>query len=270
MVTIQNAQSGTLILPLADFSGGFIVKDIQGLDPVKATLTSSALAEIDGAQFQHARREPRNITMKLGLEPDYVTTTVASLRSELYDYFMPKSAVTLGFYFDDVLYATTVGVVESMENNMFTADPQVDISLMCYDPDFYAPDPVVVNGTTVSDATTHEIDYEGTSDTGIVFTLTFPGTASELWLYNTRPDNVMNLFRVSGSFLANDIFQVNSNPGSKSVTINRGGTKFSVLYYLDAGADWPSLMRGPNLFRAYASGAGVPYTVVYTPRYGGL
>ena len=135
MVTVQNLAAGTLLLPLMDSSGGYSVKDIQGLDPVKATLVSSKLAQMDGGELQNARREPRNITMKLGLEPDYVTNTVASLRSNLYRYLMPKSLITFALYADDILFGSTEAVVESMENNMFSPDPANEIALYNTRPD---------------------------------------------------------------------------------------------------------------------------------------
>jgi Phage tail protein len=270
MVTAQRIQSGILLLPLADSSAGYIVRDIQGLDPVKATLASSAYAQQDGGQLHNARREARNITMKIGLKPDYVSTSVRSLRSGLYHFFMPKSLITFSLYDDDVLWGTTEAVVESCENNMFTDDPQVDISIMCYDPDFYAPEVTHIDSATVSDTTTQEIDYEGTSDTGIEFALTFPADSGEIRLYNTRPDNVLNLVILQGSFLANDVLKVNSNQGRKSIVVSRGGMNIPSLYYLDRRSSWVSLEHGVNLFRAYYSGSAIPFTLDYTARYGGF
>jgi Siphovirus-type tail component, C-terminal domain len=270
MISVENIRDGVLQLPLMDVSGGYIVRDIQGLDPVKATLTSSQLAQMDGAQPQNARREARNILMKLGLEPDYVSTSVAGLRSGLYDYFMPKSAVTVGFHFDGVLFGKTDAIVESMDNNMFSADPQVDISLICYDPDFYAPDPTVMTGLTVGDLTTRVVPYQGSSDTGVRFTLTFPDAATELRLYNTRPDNVINILTVMGTFLAGDILTIDTSPGHKQVTVTRAGLTFSVLYWMDHSSTWISLTRGDNLFRAYYDGPAISYSLEYTARHGGL
>src|SRR5450756_1275481 len=89
MVEITNQRNGTLQLPLLDASAGYVVRDVEGLSPVKATLTSSSMAQEDGAQPQNATRTTRNILLKIGLEPDYVTNDVQSLRSDLYDYFMP-------------------------------------------------------------------------------------------------------------------------------------------------------------------------------------
>jgi Siphovirus-type tail component, C-terminal domain len=270
MVECENIQDGLLLLPLMDASGGYVVRDIHGLDPVKAILTSSQLAQMDGEQSQNKRRGSRNITMKLGLEPDYVTTSVAGLRANLYNFFMPMSLVTVRFYEDDVLFGQSDAVVETCENDRFSSDPQVDISLICYDPDFYAPAPTVISGSTVTDLTTRTITYPGTSDTGVKFTLTFPGSASEVRLYNTRPDNIVNTIDIIGSFLAGDILTVDTNPGSKAVTITRAGLTFSVLYWVDHTPKWISLTRGDNLFRAYYNGAAIPYTLEYTARHGGL
>jgi Siphovirus-type tail component, C-terminal domain len=268
MVTVQNP-SGTLFLPLTDASQGYVVKDIQGLDPVKASLASSTMAQMDGALFQNARREPRNILVKVGLECDYVTNTVAGLRKNLYDYLMTKGFVTFSLWVDLAKWTQTIAVVESVENNMFTTDPEVDISLICFDPDLYAPSETVLDGTTTNSSDTVTIDYPGTSETGVLFQMVLPADTSEVRLYNTRPDQDIDLVRVTGNMLANDLLTIDTNPGSKKVTITRNGLEFSILYFLDQTSDWVSLMRGPNLFRAFYGGAPSPYTLTYTVKYGG-
>jgi hypothetical protein len=270
LVTAQNPAAGTLLLPLQDSSGGYSVKDIQGLGPVKATLTSSQLAQMDGGQLHNARREPRNILMKLGLEPDYVSNSVASLRTDLYEFFMPKSMVTMGFSFDDVLTGITDCMVESADTNMFTADPEYNISLMSYDPDFLAPDPVIVNGSTTSGTATTTIPYPGTSDTGIIFSVTLTAVSTAIKLYNTRPDLKTQIIDILGSFLAGDQIVINTNPKQKAITIIRSGLNISALFYLQLGSEWISLGRGDNKFRAYYTGTSLPYTVQYTTRYGGF
>ncbi len=88
-------QFQSLLLPLNEVLNGFAVESIEGLEPVKATLVSSSFAQIDGAQYHSSRREPRNIKLKMGLEPDYVTDSVRDLRHRLYGFLMPKSEVTL-------------------------------------------------------------------------------------------------------------------------------------------------------------------------------
>ena len=273
LVEITNVRSDKLQLTPANSSNGYVVKDIEGLDPVTATLTTSSLAQVDGVQFQNAQRTSRNITMKLGLQPDYVSTTVDSLRTALYDYLMPKANILLGFYKDGVLFATTAGQVESFENSMYSSDPEVDISVICYDPDFYAPAPVVTDIDTVMDTTATLINYAGTSDAGIIFTINVNRDMGSFSLYNVAPDNTVQVFgvtAVSGTFIDGDVITITSIPGMKSVTLTRAAITTSVLYYVDDAATWISLQRGENFFRAYAGGDGVPCVLTYTPLYGAI
>jgi len=44
MVVLGDGSSGSLTLQLGDISGGINLVDVSGLDPVKATLTSSNFA----------------------------------------------------------------------------------------------------------------------------------------------------------------------------------------------------------------------------------
>src|SRR5262249_47392578 len=160
---------GVLLLPLLDSSGGYSVQDVEGLGPVKATLVTSSIARQDGATLHNTKRDTRNIVITLGFEADGITNTVADLRSNLYRFFMSKSEVTIGLYRDGNLWATTLAVVESCDPAMFSADPQVVISLLCMDPDLYAPDITDIDSFTVNNTSTQTIAYEGTTETGIEF-----------------------------------------------------------------------------------------------------
>lgn len=270
LVEVKNPRSDTLSLPLMNASAGYVVKDIQGLDPVNAALTTSSMAQLDGEQAQNARRSSRNITMKIGLEPDFVTTTVQSLRANLYNYFMPKANVDLAFHIDGVLFAITPGQVETFENEMFSADPEVDISIICYNPDFHAPEATSVGVNTTTTTDTQPIDYAGTSDAGVVFTLNINRTLASFTLYNTTPDNKIQTFEVDGAFVSGDTVKITSVPGMKSVIMTRSGIDSSILFWVDKAANWISLKNGVNHFRALATGAAIPCTLVYTPQYGGL
>lgn len=269
-VDFVNPQGNVLSLPLSDYSGGYLVKTIDGLDPVKAMLVSSSMAQVDGAQPQSSSRGTRNIVMKLGLKPNYVTNDVPTLRSNLYSWFMPKQIVTINFYFDNALYATSVGTVESCTNSMFSADPELDVSLICYDPDFYSATPITVNGSTVVNALTQAITYAGTSDCGVIFTLNVSAASAGFTLNNTRPDGTVQTFQVAGVFQAGDIVTVTSIPRQKSIMLTRAGVTSSILYYLQTGGSWISLGNGKNKFQAFSDVNAMSYTVVYTPKYGGF
>lgn len=258
------------MLPIKDYSNGYAVEEIEGLSPVAATLSTSSLAQVDGEQPQNAQRPARNITMKVGLKPDYVSNTVDSLRMNAYSYFMTKALVTLNFYFDDVFTYTCQGQVETCDNDRFSADPELDISIMCYDPDFYAASSIEIDTSTNPSTNLTEIDYPGSSECGIIFVLGVNASVSGFQIFNTRPDGtvqVMGITPITPFFNTNQV-GIDTIPGERSITLNGNN---DILWMLDDDSDW--IMLGPNgsnFFRGYAGGLSVPYRLIYTPKFGGI
>lgn len=261
------------MLPLVS-SGGITVRDIEGLDPVAATLSTSSKAQQDGADPQNARRDTRNIVLTLGLEPDWVSQSVASLRSQLYQYLMTKANVNLGFYVDSNLFATSAGQVESFDAPLFTQDPQAVASVICYDPDFIGL-PIALTGATRMDQVPTVIDYPGTSPAGLIFSILLAGQyMTDLSIYNTTPSNVVQKMTLEGAFVPGDNIIINTIPGQRAVTLVRAGLPSSALTGLTS-SQWLSLEQGTNFFRAIGeASAGISgainYNMTYTPKYGGL
>lgn len=263
--------AGTLLsLPLEAVSNGLYIKDIQGLDPVKATIVSSSFANKDGTQFHSARREERNILIKIELEPDYSVDSVKSLRKRIYSFFMPKSQVDLRFIDDDGLQVDISGRVETCESPLFTDKPQVDISVICFDPDFIDHTEVPTSGNTTSDTTETLYTYLGTVEAGINFKLHVNRTLTQFTIYHRPPDGVIRSMDFSASLVTGDLVEINTVAGSKYVTLNRSGTISSLLYAVSPQSNWIELEEGANYIRVYATGAAIPYDIVYKPRYGGL
>lgn len=272
---VRNNRGGLLTLQLGGVSSGITVQDVSGLDPVKATIVSSAFANQDGAVYQSSRRETRNITFKLGLSPDPAVDTVRSLRRQVYNFFSPKSEVVMKFFVDDVDDSVedgyqVLGRVESCESPMFTQEPIVNISIICFDPDFIDPIPVTLTGLSTTDVTPHHISYLGSSETGILLTLNVNRVLSQFTLYYTDANSVTWSMDVVGSFIAGDVVAISTVPGNKYATLVRSGVITPVLYAVSPQSIWPELAPGDNWLRVYATGAAIPATVTYTTRYGGL
>jgi len=264
------SQAGTLGLPMEDSTLGYDVQNIDGLDPVKATLVSSSFAQQDGAQYQSARRETRNIVLKLGLYPDYALDTVSSLRKRLYPFFMPKRPINMRFFMEDGLTVDISGVVESCDASKFTQEPGVDVSIICFDPDFLEPAPVVITGASTSGTSALVLDYAGTVETGVLFKLNVNRTMSEFTIYHQLPDGSIRTTDFQAPVINGDVVTINTVPGSKVATLTRGGSDSSILYGISPQSNWLQLEPGANGIRVYAVGASVPYTMTYTRRYGGL
>lgn len=270
-VDVSTPQGDLLSFQLDDDDSGFVLQNIDGLDPVKATLTSSSFAGVDGAQFQSARRETRNIVMTVGLEPNPLTDTVRGLRNRLYAFFMPTTKVNLTFYDDEGPDVTISGVVEDSPSTLFTADPAMSISIICFKPDFLG---MVLghigDGITTSGTSGRLIAYPGTSKTGTVFTLNVNRTLNDFTIYHQPPNDDLRQLDFSAPLVSGDVLTISSVSGDKGVTLNRSGSISSLLYGMSPQSSWIEFMPGDNLITFYATGAGVPYTIDYVSRYGGL
>lgn len=269
-VEARNDRGLLLSLPLMDISEGFIIQDIEGLDPVKATLVSSSFANLDGEQYQSSRREKRNMLFTLGLEPDYVTQTIKALRTRLYGHFMPKSNVDFRFFSDDFPTVDISGRVESFEAPLFAKDPEVKISLLCFNPDFYDSTPVVLNGNTVADTSEVAINYVGTVESGIKFRLLVNRSIIGFTIFNRASDNAIRSLEFLAPLIAGDVIEINTSSGAKGATLTRAGVGTSILYGISPYSSWLEMFPGSNNIRVAVTGAPIPYTLEYTTKYGGL
>lgn len=269
-VEVRTEQGALLSLPLQGVISGYNIENIDGLDPVKATLVSSSFANMDGQQYHSSRRETRNIILTIGLEPDYLTSTVQALRQALYGFFMPKAVVNLRFVMEDGLEVDIQGRVESMETALFTKEPAVNVSIICFDPDLFDATPVVLSGNTTSGTTETEIDYDGTVDTGVLLTVNVNRTVSGLTLYHRDPSGTLRSLDFQVAMVNGDIIKISTVTGDKYARKTTSGTETSALYAVSPQSYWLKLQPGVNTVRLYATGAAIPYTLTYTTRYGGI
>lgn len=269
-VDILAAQGGTLTLTPDDDVSGLVTRDIGGTDPVKATIVSSSFAQQDGTQFQSIKREARDLTFKIGLDPDWVTETVLSLRRRLQGIFMTKSLVQMTFLMSDGLNVVISGRVETNESAMFTDDPVVDISVHCDEPDFIDPDPVVQNGVSTSGSTSINFPYQGSVETGVLFKMQVDRDVDAFTIYHIASDGTPQKMDFAADLIADDVLTISTVDGSKYATLTRLGVDSSILYGVDPTSSWFELTPGSNDIRVYATGDPVPYTIQYFNRYGAL
>lgn len=268
---VRNPQGSLLTLMLEDDSSGYYIQEIEGLDPVKTTLVSSSTVKRPGAQFQSKKRDPRNIILTLGYNPDYSDeTTVASLRSNLYNWFDNDAEVALRFYMDTGLTVNISGEIEKMDAPLFVQDPNAKISIMCFEPDFVDINTEELTGESVDDTTETLVQYTGGVRTGFVFTITFDRTESEFTIYTRSPANVLTQMDVTGDFEVGDVLTISTISGDKYASLLRSGTSSFVAYMVSTQSTWYEFTKGDNYIRVYATGDPLAYTLDYTPRYGGL
>jgi hypothetical protein len=265
-----------LELPLQDDSEGYRVKDIEGLDPVKATLVSSSFANVDGEQYYSSRREARNIVIKLGIEANSGAGTGRQLRSNLYTYFMPKSTVTLRFYEADLGgYVDIEGVVETLDCPLFAQELEATISIMCHNPDFVEPEMITVMGWATTTDEELLIEYNGTIETGFIFRLMQGNNdfdLPEFTIYHRGPDNVTSTLEFTEPLTTADVVEISTVTGAKRATWydSLSESSSSILYGMSPQSNWIQLFPGKNYIRVAADLTDIPYWIEYVPKHGGL
>lgn len=270
LVEVRTDRGLLLSLPLHDQSGGYLVKDIEGLDPVDATLTYSSMANQDDEQEQASKRVKRNIVLVLGYQPTYVNDSVKKLRDRLYGFFMPKSQVRLRFYSDDMPTVEIVGRVEKMNAPLFSRDPEARISIISAKSSFVGMDTIMFGGGTVTGNTETIQNYEGTIETGGLFRFAPNRPVSTFTVFNRLPDDSVLSQEFAFPVLAGDVVEINSVNLNKSARITRAGSTSSVLFGISPYSQWINLFPGVNRIRVVASGAAVGWSFAYTNKYGGL
>lgn len=269
-VDCTNPKGESLQLSLRNPTSGFIITEIVGLDPVKASVSSTQFALMDGAQYQMSRRDIRNILMTLKYAPNYATDTVSSLRQRLYNFFMPKSSLDMTFHSSSFPIVMTNGRVESCEAPLFTKEPQAVVSLLCFNPDFYETGSTISNGTTSAALVSTDLTYTGTVATGVIFHFTVTHAIPGFSIAVNSPTGVLETFDFTTPLQPGDSITVNTNPGQKAVTLMRGSLESSAIYGVAPNSKWVKLTPGINQILVSAEGTAMPYTIEYTKKYGGL
>ena len=269
---VRNTAGDVLTLPFADPIAGLFIKEIEGLDPVKANIVTSSFATQDGEQYQSARRPARNMLFKLGFAPDWDEITIETIRDYLDKWFMTKQLDELRLYNTAGLVVSIVGRCESNDSPRFTTDPDATIGMYCFLPDFIGMTNETVLGSSVNDVTESVVNYKGTTDTGFLFTMNVNRTISGFSFYIRGVDGIqyaMDFALPSGNMVDGDVLKISTVPGNKYATLTHLGVDINVLHAVSPSSPWVSLQPGANALRLLVSGSGaIPYTIQYTDKYG--
>ena len=273
-VEVRNQLGALLTLPLQSISNGFIVDSIEGLDPVDASVVTSTQANFDGELFQVARRDKRTMVFNIAFAPDYDTLTVESLRRKLYDFFMPKSQISIRFVVSGQPSVEISCIVESFNAPKFAKDPSASISVVGLDVDFIGVDTTVHYGTTNASTIYNDFIYPGSEPTGIFFRMTLNRAIRYFTLYNQASDGIVQemAFELPADlpFPGTNHVTIDTRNGRKTVYSTTAAGNTSRLYAMDRDAQWIQFKPGINRFRVSTAGAGIPYAVSYKARYGAL
>lgn len=297
-LTVTNHVGESLKLELMrPEKSGLIVREISGLGPSKASISTSDVATMDGGVFNSARRENRNIVIDLVMYP---FPTIEASRYLAYRYFPVKKKIRLEVE-TDALLVHTYGYVESNEPDIFSEQESTQISVICPDPNFYdisetssafsgvearfefpfsnesVDDPLIEFGTFRPDSRAI-IFYKGNEETGMDIVFHALDLVRNITLYNFVTQEFIKIDtekveKISGApFSKGDDIIINTRVGSKSATLLRNGKYTNILGALDKESTWLGLRIGDNIF-SYDAEEGKDSLMIsfsYQAAYGGV
>lgn len=166
LIRIYNEGSDFIELSLSDSSAPYFVKNIDGLGPVNATISTTTYVTKDGGSFQNARTEMRNLVMQIGLNPSYVDSAdpYGDLRRDMYPILNPKNKVTVVIFSDKMETLFIEGWVETFDPTIFSKDPDFTVSILCPDPYFKGFEPKIASRVGSGDM---HIQNDGNISTGL-------------------------------------------------------------------------------------------------------
>ena len=264
-----------LVLPLEESEDplqriDYFVRNIDGIDPVKASFSSIEMAHSDGVFIQNTSLDSRNIVINISPNPDYIDKTVQALRGNLYRYFMPKNHVTIRFVDDTVVAREISGIVESFETSIFSKEPSFTISILCPNPNFSSIEESVKTFQTTAQSERTELLYSGSSETGVVLRMLATTPLSDFRFEIQSENGVIQTFTYNGHIPVNNAIVIDTNFRKRRIHLVTGSVSKTVLYNVSTQSVWPQLYPGSNLIRVYTIAVPQTYTLTYTNKFGGL
>lgn len=261
--------------------GGFMpsddpvqIRNIDGLGPVKAEITTVPSGVSRGETFQGSSTGKRNIVLTLGLNPDWAVQTISGLRQLLYGYFMPQQWCKLRIFSDELPTTDIEGYIESFEPNMFSQDPEVQISVINPRPDFIEIDTNIFTSTVDDGSNQMVVDYVGTVSTGFELrvdrTVENPSYSGPITIRVENADGIKQLVVTPVTVNTLQSFKMVSIQGKKRVQYEAiaDGAVTNLLKRMTG--QWPELVPGENLVSVAANEDEQKWTLAFFTRFGGL
>lgn len=253
---------------------GLFLKDATGLGPVEADIHRTPRPNSPGVTYEGFAVGERNAVFTVGLDYDGNNGgTVQDIRRRLYQVLRPGDNVRVGLEFGTTaanLFFT--GYVESMQPELFSADPSYQISLIAVDS--YMEGAVVPERTGIfNDGTTNSevIQYDGDAPVGMNLVLQARENGNSSVSVRNRTDS--SWFTISPlPIRAWEKLIINSIAGQRTVFVTDSSDNF--LYRpLDAiveGSTWPTLSYGSNAFGLLSTNSNFRYWINHRPIYLGV
>lgn len=231
----------------------FFIKSIEGLDPVKNTINTTSSVYKPGNYFNSSHAEARNIVFTIGLNRrSSYGFNFEDMRFRIYEIFQPGIPIVLEFVSDRYPKGLNIkGYTEDISNTLFTANPDVQVSMLCHDP--YFSDSELVSLEFSSDYEDLK-SYLGNAPTPFNLTKRFDAAPSGSVTFGVMNGSSITL--AGGTIKTGDIVTINTDPNLRDITIKRkssvikgftGIQSGSLIQFLSATQDHIHINGGASI-----------------------
>lgn len=265
MFTVKVKNKLNEVYYLTQSTDRYVVTEILGLTPPNVNLSISVIHGNDGESLTYSRIEKRNIVISIRLRGN-----IEENRQRLYRIFPLKSECVV--YFKNKNRDVKISAyVESIECNIFSVKEQSQVSLICPDPYFQSVNdtaevfaestagfefPFSISSAGIEfsgiNAKSQVTVLAGDTATGGIIEFYAEGTA-----VNPKITNLTNgqYFGVNTELETGDKLVIDTNTGSKTVTLYHNGTETNLLSQRISGSKWIVFESGENAL-SYSADSG--------------
>ena len=261
----------------------YIVTSVEGLNPPKARINLSDISGMNGALFNSAKAETRNLVLTV-----LPQTPVEQNRLALYKFAQVAQWCKI-YYSNGSAEVQIEGYVEAVTGSLFSKTQTFQISIVCPQPyfeglreirkdissliaSFEFPFAIEASGIEFS-YINHDILATvmnvGDVESGVIIEITARGEVVNPIIYN----NISRGFiKLNTTLRSRDRVVINTNSGSRSVKLTRGTTETNIIDKLEPNPEWFVLQPGENIFSYDAEVGSDLISIVFRHRtkFGGV
>lgn len=246
----------------------YTISEITGLNPPDATINTSQIALMDGAKFNSAKLNMRQINIAFAIEYSAAYNRVA-----MYNVLKSKQWVRM-YYSGDQRNVYIDGYVQSIDISYFAMKQIVTVTILCPSPFFQSAQLMVNELQNIIDSfhfpfsSTEEpqivfgyfsndvgvtVENQGDVECGMIIELyaRSPITNPKIFNYITQ-----DFIGVNYSMETADLITIDTRQGQKTVTLLRDGVETNIFNYVMKNSTWLQLDASGSTF-VYEVSSGV-------------
>ena len=237
----------------------YIVTNITGLNPPKAKINLSDIAGMNGALFNSAKAETRNLVLTV-----LPQAPVEQNRLALYKFAQVAQWCKI-YYSNGSVDVQIEGYVETVEGSLFSKAQSFQISILCPQPYFeglreirndisslistfefpFAIEAEGIEFSYINHDILSTVINVGDVETGLIIEITARGEVTDPIIYDNLTGGSIGL---NITLASRDKVVINTNSGSRSVKLISGNTETNIMNLVKPNPTWFTLQPGENIF----------------------